>query len=200
ESSNVLGSLPHLSRTAIGHRLRYSWIRASRQALSLPMLNASQIARLQDQATTDWHNGAAPLPAPAAGFLDSLLLGHHRANYDLWHEEDKAREPGASDARIAEVKRNIDLLNQRRNDLVESIDRTLLEAAGTQNPAAALNSESPGLMIDRLSVLALKLYHTEEETRRTSATEAHREKNRARMALLREQRTDLAACLDDLWK
>ncbi|HWG16238.1 MAG TPA: DUF4254 domain-containing protein, partial [Acidobacteriaceae bacterium] len=83
---------------------------------------------------------------------------------------------------------------------VETIDRTLLEAAGAQNHSAALNSESPGLMIDRLSVLALKLYHTEEETQRASATEAHREKNRARLALLREQRTDLAACLDDLWK
>jgi hypothetical protein len=98
------------------------------------------------------------------------------------------------------VKRNIDALNQRRNDLVESIDRTLLEAAGAQNPAATLNSESPGLMIDRLSVLALKLYHTEEETHRDSASQSHREKNRARLALLREQSTDLAACLDELWR
>jgi len=164
------------------------------------MLDPSHIVRLQDQATADWHTDPAPLAAPNPESLDSLLLAHHRANFDLWHEEDKAREPGASDARIAQVKHNIDVLNQRRNDLVESIDRILLEAAGSQNGSAALNSESPGLMIDRLSVLALKLYHTEEEARRTSATEAHREKNRARMALLREQRTDLAACLDDLWK
>jgi hypothetical protein len=55
-------------------------------------------------------------------------------------------------------------------------------------------------MIDRLSVLALKLYHTEEETHRDSASESHREKNRARLALLGEQRADLATCLDDLWK
>jgi hypothetical protein len=164
------------------------------------MLDTAHIADLQNHATIDWHTDPnTPSSVPASASLDVLLLAHHRANFDLWHEEDKAREPGASDARIAQIKRNIDILNQRRNDLVESIDRTLLEAAGSQNAAAALNSESPGLMIDRLSVLALKLYHTEEETHRTSATEAHRDKNRARLALLHEQRADLTACLNDLW-
>lgn len=164
------------------------------------MLDAFHIGRLQDQATAGWHTDPAP-PSPCRGeTFDDLLLAHHRANFDLWHEEDKAREPGATDARIAQVKRNIDALNQRRNDLVESIDRTLLDEAGSQNPATPLNSESPGLMIDRLSVLALKLYHTQEEANRTSATEAHREKNQARLALLREQRADLTACLDDLWR
>jgi hypothetical protein len=122
-----------------------------------------------------------------------LALAHHRANFDLWHEEDKVREPGAKDAAIARVKRSIDALNQKRNDLVEALDRTLLVAAGAQNPAAPLHSESPGLILDRLSVLALKLYHTAEEAHRTTASEA-------RLDLLREQRADLAACLDELWQ
>jgi hypothetical protein len=167
------------------------------------MLNAPYITRLHDQATAGWHaqtespDPANPNLSPES--LSTLVLAHHRANFDLWHDEDKAREPGASDARIAAVKRAIDVLNQRRNDLVEAIDGNLLQAAGAQSPAAPLNSESPGLMIDRLSILALKFYHTEEETRRVSATEAHREKNRARLDLLREQRADLAACLDALW-
>ena len=164
------------------------------------MLDAPQIAHLQDQATVDWHTNP-PLAQPSdLSSFDALLLAHHRANFDLWHEEDKARDPSASDDRIAQVKHAIDILNQRRNDLVEQIDRTLLEAAGAQNPAAPLNSESPGLMIDRLSVLALKLYHTEEETHRLSASDAHHEKNRARLALLREQRADLLHCLDRLWR
>jgi hypothetical protein len=174
------------------------------------VLDATQITRLQDQATTDWHNEPPPAgpaalpPAPqapelSAQSLSDLVLAQHRANFDLWHEEDKAREPGASEARIAQVKRNIDVLNQRRNDLVETIDRNLLDAAGAQSATAPLNSETPGLMIDRLSILALRLCHTEEETRRDSATEAHREKNRSRLALLQEQRADLAACLDALW-
>jgi hypothetical protein len=90
-------------------------------------------------------------------------------------------------------------LNQQRNDLVEKLDTLLLELAGEQNLTAPLHSETPGLMIDRLSILALKLYHTGEETRRESATEAHRRKNEARLAVLEEQRDDLAGGLDALW-
>jgi hypothetical protein len=173
------------------------------------MLTALEITRLHDQATLRWHQDpAAPVPlAPASSeapvpsvSLIELVLAHHRANFDLWHEEDKAREPGASDAAIARVKHAIDSFNQTRNDLVEAIDRTLLAAAGAQNLAAPLHSESPGLIIDRLSVLALKLYHTEEEAQRTTASEAHRQRNLSRLDLLREQRADLAACLDELWR
>ncbi|MDP9040240.1 MAG: DUF4254 domain-containing protein, partial [Acidobacteriota bacterium] len=139
-----------------------------------------------------------PTPATPEIFLQ-VALAQHRANFDLWHEEDKARDPLATDTIIAAVKHSIDALNQRRNDLMESLDRMLLAAAGDQNPHAPLHSESPGLILDRLSILELKAYHTAEEAHRTSATESHREKNRDRLALLTEQRADLAACLDALW-
>jgi len=156
---------------------------------------------MHDHATLSWHQ-PAPSPNPPAGLaepLASIALAHHRANFDLWHEEDKAREPGAPDAAIAAVKRNIDALNQTRNDLVEALDAALLDAAGEQDPDAPLNSESPGLILDRLSILALKLYHTAEEAHRASASQAHRQKNLDRLHLLREQRGDLARCLDRLW-
>jgi hypothetical protein len=170
------------------------------------MLDTRKISRLHDEATTRWH-GTPPYDAPAAqtdplndnSDLGDLILAQHRANFDLWHEEDKAREPGASAVCIAQVKHNIDALNQTRNDLVETIDLALLEAAGPQNPAAPLHSETPGLMIDRLSILALKIYHTAEEAHRASASDAHHQKNLNRLALLDEQRADLAACLDTLW-
>ena len=163
------------------------------------MLDAHQITQIQDDATDRWHRTpAAPDTGPPASFAE-LVLRQHQANFDLWHEEDKAREPEVSDARIATVKHNIDTLNQTRNDLVEAIDRSLLEAAGEQNAAAPLNSETPGLMIDRLSILALKIYHTAEESRRATASDAHRQKNLARLALLQEQRHDLANCLNELW-
>jgi hypothetical protein len=165
------------------------------------MLDALQIAQLHDLATQRWHQAepsAIPAAEPRCRLVD-MALANHRANFDLWHEEDKAREPEVSNARVAEIKRNIDKLNQTRNDLVEAMDRTLLDAAGTQNPAAPLHSETPGLILDRLSILALKIYHTAEETHRASATDAHRQKNHARLALLEEQRSDLAACLDALW-
>jgi hypothetical protein len=130
--------------------------------------------------------------------LMALTMAQHRANFELWHEEDKARAPEVTDAEIARVKRSIDGLNQRRNDLVEKMDAWLIERL-EQNAAAPLNSETPGLMIDRLSILALKIYHTREEIERTGATEAHRRRNQDRMALLVEQRDDLAGCLDALW-
>jgi hypothetical protein len=170
------------------------------------MLDARQISQLHDQSNIHWHRNpllrdpACDPPDPPPSPLTNLILAQHRANFDLWHEEDKAREPEASDARIANVKHNIDALNQSRNDLMEQLDRALLSAAGDQNPDAPLHSESPGLILDRLSILALKIYHTAEEAHRASASEQHHLKNLSRLALLEEQRADLADCLDQLWK
>jgi uncharacterized protein DUF4254 len=174
------------------------------------MLDALQIIRLHDDTTLRWHRGGpsaeeahffpanAPVHTPPDD-LRQLVLALHRANYDLWHEEDKARDPDATDADIASFKHAIDAMNQTRNDLMESLDKMLLAAAGQQNEAAPLHSESPGLIIDRLSILALKLYHTAEESRRSSASESHRQRNLERLRLLQEQREELAACLDALW-
>jgi hypothetical protein len=175
------------------------------------MLDALQITRMHDEATLRWHRGG-PSPEEARSFAENaaahgqssadlrqLALALHRANYDLWHEEDKARDPDAADADVARVKHAIDAMNQMRNDRMEAMDRALLNAAGPQNPDAPLHSESPGLILDRLSILALKLYHTAEESRRASASEAHRQRNLERLHLLEDQRGDLAACLDALW-
>jgi len=165
------------------------------------MLEALSITRLHDDTTSVWHHPNAAKSAPDPTDLPSLIRAQHRANFDLWHEEDKARDPGATDRQIAAVKRAIDRLNQQRNDLVEQIDTALLKSFQISleaNPAAPLHSETPGLMIDRLSILSLKIFHTREEARRVSATEAHRQRNRERLALLEEQRADLAAAFDAL--
>ena len=82
----------------------------------------------------------------------------------------------------------------RRSVLIEA-----LRVSSLPNPAAELNSESPGLMIDRLSILALKIFHTEEEIDRPNAPSGHQNRNRQRFTLLTEQRSDLVACLDQLW-
>jgi len=161
------------------------------------MLDAFSIIAMQDERTLAWHGAGTETKEQG---LMVLAVAQHRANFDLWHEEDKARDPGASDREIAAVKHAIDRLNQQRNDLVEKIDAMLLDEAGEQNPAAPLNSETPGLIIDRLSVLALRIFHTREESQRESATEAHRQKNTGRLAVLEEQRSDLAGCLDALWR
>ena len=169
------------------------------------MMDARHVVRLQEEATRAWHEPAG-VPAAASeldvlvveqGF-DDLVLEQHRANFDLWHEEDEARDPRATPEKIVAVKKAIDRLNQRRNDLMERIDRMLLDGAGEQRAEAPLHSETPGMMIDRLSILELKRFHTEEEIGR-AADEQHVQRNQERLAVLKEQREDLRDALDALW-
>jgi len=173
------------------------------------MLSAQQIVELQDQRTRAWHQEPYGSSDEAAAAQDAAELWlrsvarQHRANFDLWHIEDEARAPGVTDAELAAVKRRIDQTNQRRNDLAEELDSALLawlEPQGLPSPSAPLNSESPGLIIDRLSILALKIYHTREEAERADAPPGHAARNRDRLAILEDQRAGLAGCLDALWR
>jgi Protein of unknown function (DUF4254) len=167
------------------------------------MLSAEAIVKLHDERTSDWHADPEVGVRPTTGDWLDLVSRQHRANFDLWHIEDEARTPGATDAELAAVKRRVDSTNQLRNDLAEELDRSLLDwlaPQGLPDPQAPLHSESPGLIIDRLSILALKIFHTREEAERTDATDGHAERNRGRLAILEEQRADLADCLDSLWR
>ncbi|KAA6465142.1 DUF4254 domain-containing protein [Acidobacteria bacterium AB60] len=166
------------------------------------MLAAASIVALHDRLVAEWHQADPPASTEPDPLLD-LIARQHGANFELWHIEDEARRPAATDAELAQVKRRIDRTNQRRNDAVEELDRALLQdlaRRGLPNPDAPLHSETPGLMIDRLSILALKIYHTREETRRQPAPPGHVERNSERLAILEEQRADLGACLDELGK
>jgi hypothetical protein len=166
------------------------------------MLSASQIVSLHDGLTRAWHLPPVSGDTPAANHWLEQVERQHRANFDLWHIEDEARAPHASDATLADVKRRIDRTNQLRNDLAEQLDRTLLDWLQSRNlprPGAPLHSETPGLMIDRLSILSLKIFHTREQTGRADAPAGHTQRNLDRLAILEEQRADLAACLDALW-
>ena len=126
------------------------------------------------------------------------IEANHRFNTKLWDEEDKARRKDVDDAAIATNKRAIDGLNQQRNDAIERIDEALLARLARVTPAAdALqNSETAGAMIDRLSILALKIFHMDAQTRRTDARPDHVAKCAERLERLQLQRTDLARSLD----
>ena len=150
-----------------------------------------------DSATVQWHTAE-----PENTLELSTLLQLHHANFTLWHLEDRARSPVAADAEVAALKRSIDQANQRRNDLVEQVDTHLLHAlasAGLPGPDAPLHSETPGLILDRLSILALKRFHTAEEAARKNASTQHRERNHLRLGVLQQQSADLTGCLSALW-
>jgi hypothetical protein len=164
------------------------------------LLDANAIMALLDQLTREWHQQPSP-DEPADNFTGAVRA-QHQANFELWHLEDEARAPHATDPQIAQIKRGIDRMNQRRNDLMERCDVLLLESLqpyGLPAPGTPLHSETPGLILDRLSVLSLKIFHTHEETLRSDAPESHVRRNNERLHLLEEQRTDLAECLNRLW-
>lgn len=167
-----------------------------------PIFSSSGITSLHDRFTTVWHREAAVVPDGLDGF-ERAVAKQHLANFELWHAEDAARSPKATDQDIARIKRFIDRANQRRNDLTEQCDLLLLDLLRPGNlPAeqAELHSESPGLMLDRLSILSLKLFHTSEEINRPQAPAGHNERNREHLRILTEQRQDLASSLDRLWQ
>jgi hypothetical protein len=165
-------------------------------------LRSSQITSLHDRYTAVWHKESPALSPSPPGF-DRVVADLHLANFELWHAEDATRAPQATDQDLAASKRFIDQVNQRRNDLTEQCDALLLEHLRPHNlPAASaeLHSESPGLILDRLSILSLKLFHTREEIDRPAAPPGHRERNLERLQILMEQRDDLAGALDRLWQ
>ena len=178
-------------------------------AASLPP--ASEIVACHDQllARQGW---PAQQPPPRDDGLWLWVQANHSNNARLWAEENLARRSTVAAVEIAANKRAIDGCNQARNDATERIDELLLLALGLVDAASAagdspqavvpagarLNSETAGSMIDRLSILALKLKAMREQTLRRDVDEAHRAASAIKLARLQQQRQDLAGCLDTL--
>jgi hypothetical protein len=171
-------------------------------ASALP-LSAADLLRLHDGLLGEWGDAdeTADPHAPRPGELAALLAELHRANRAIWRLEDEARRRDVADARIAAVKRAIDPWNQRRNDLVEAIDAAVLaHFANVDVQASRLHSETAGMIVDRLSILALKIAGAAAVAAEAAADDdaALAAECRRRGDVLRAQREALARCLAEL--
>ena len=178
------------------------------------LLPSASLLRLHDGRLSlgVWSQADPAGPACGEDALWGWVEANHRCNALLWAEEDLARRTRVSDAEIAANKRAIDGFNQARNDAVERIDELLLLRLGLVAPTsvhadapvvrlaagARLHSETAGAMVDRLSILALKIHAMARQATRPNADADQRAICAVRLSRLREQRQDLAGCLDGL--
>src|SRR5260221_1066717 len=157
-----------------------------------------------DQSIKDYHladniNTAINNPYPK-GSIEYLLYHKNWVDTVQWHLEDIVRDPNIEPAPGLTIKRKIDASNQERTDLVEIIDDYFLDKYKLITPKAnaTINTESPAWAVDRLSILALKIYHMELEANRADATDTHRQNAKNKLTILFEQRKDLSSAIDDL--
>lgn len=134
------------------------------------------------------------------GSLEHLLYMKNWVDTMQWHLEDNIREPGINPIQALQIKRKIDKLNQERTDMVELIDSHFIQqfAAVQPRPDAKFNTESPAWAIDRLSILALKIYHMQIEAERKDASPEHRKACSEKQEILLQQRKDLSLAIDEL--
>lgn len=142
------------------------------------------LVRQFGELAREWHRSAHHA-VRAAGPVTSAALVLHASNFDLWHQEDAARRPGADDCEVGCRKRCIDQLNDRRNVAIEDIDVGLLPLRGRHDGPVRLHTETPGRIIDRLSVLSLRMWHARRAWHHDP-----------RVAVFEEQFEDLCAGLD----
>ncbi len=164
------------------------------------MISAKEISKFHDQylANPSWPDNFE-LQYQASHSILELIEANHFFNTKLWNEEDLARRQKVSDTEIANNKRAIDKFNQARNDYIERIDSFILknithltEMRGKQN------SETLGSMIDRLSILSLKIFHMSLQTQRNDIEKDHIDICSKKLNILNIQRNDLSVCYDEL--
>jgi len=132
--------------------------------------------------------------------LEQILYDKNWIDTVQWHLEDIIRDENIDPVKALEIKRRIDASNQKRTDLVEFIDSWFLNKYKntTPNADAKINTETPAWAVDRLSILALKVYHMDLEANRASASNEHREKCQIKLNTLLEQKKDLSSAIDQL--
>lgn len=157
-----------------------------------------------DEATNAYHVtdhvDAAEPNKYEKGTIEHTLHAKNWIDAVQWHLEDIIRDPEIDPVAALALKRRIDRSNQDRTDMVEEIDTYFRNLYSDVTPLAeaSINTESPAWALDRLSILALKIYHMRAEVERTDATAEHRARCQGKLDILLEQRTDLTAAIDSL--
>ncbi len=157
-----------------------------------------------DRSVADYHklddvDTPCNNPYPADS-LAAIFYAKNWVDAVQWHLEDIIRDPEIDPKEALELKRRIDRSNQVRTDMVEDIDSWFREYFKGVTPAAdaTINTESPAWALDRLSILALKIWHMQEQADRADASEEHKAVSRGKLNVLLEQRRDLTAAIDAL--
>lgn len=159
-----------------------------------------------EQSIADYHihdNVNQPVNNPyPKDKIEHLLYAKNWVDTVQWHFEDIIRDPQIDPVAALDLKRKIDASNQVRTDMVEYIDSYFLQkySSVSVKPEAKINTESPAWAIDRLSILALKIYHMSEEANRAEATPEHRAKCQEKLNVLLEQKSDMFSSIDQLLK
>lgn len=157
-----------------------------------------------DRSVADYHktdNVDAQIDNPyRPGSFEAILYSKNWVDAVQWHLEDIIRDPEIDPKEALELKRRIDRSNQVRTDMVEDIDTWMRERYKDIKVSedATINTESPAWALDRLSILALKIWHMREQSERKDVDEAHLERSKARLEILLEQRMDLSLAIDQL--
>lgn len=167
-------------------------------------MNATRMNEIFDQCIADYHKTDhvdSPENNPhQEGSFENLLYHKNWIDTVQWHLEDIIRDPKINAENALVIKRRIDASNQDRTDLVEKVDDYYLDTFGEISPKenARINTESPAWAIDRLSILALKIYHMRVETERTDISDELLHKNQFKLNVLLTQREDLSLAIDQL--
>lgn len=168
------------------------------------MLSADECYTIFQKSIDDYHltdDVDSPISDPfPAGSFSSLLYTKNWIDTVQWHLEDIIRKPDIDPSDGILIKRRIDRSNQDRTDTVEKIDDFFLEAFKNVKylPEARMNSETPAWLLDRMSILLLKIYHMKEQTVRKDVTAEHLAKCRDKLMTLEEQKEDMRQAFDEL--
>jgi hypothetical protein len=160
-----------------------------------------KILSIMQQSIEDWHVNQSPVSNPyREGSFEYLIYKKNHVDTIQWHVEDEIRRPDLPAQELVALKRSIDSLNQERTDTVEILDDLIFNQFKNVDryADAKMNSETPAWLLDRMSILELKIFHMQEQVERKDATDEHIDKCSQKLSILLEQRQDLKTCYSDL--